>query len=83
MRSFITALALWASALKLPMPHLFFNLNGGLMSMYKVVDVYGKEAVVQVDEYNRGDVLRKACTEMYGNWNVDMMLHHYRITPVR
>ena len=51
--------------------------------MYKVVDVYGKEAVVQVDQYNRGDVLRKACTEMYGNWNVDMMLQHFRITPVR
>lgn len=53
------------------------------MSMYKVVDVYGKETVVQVDEYNRGDVLRKACTEMYGNWNVDMLLMHYRITPIR
>jgi len=53
------------------------------MSMYKVVDVYGKETVVQVDEYNRGDVLRKACTKMYGNWNVDMLLMHYRITPIR
>ena len=51
--------------------------------MYKVVDVYGREAVVQVDEYNRGDVLRKACTEMYGNWDIDMLLQHYRITPVR
>lgn len=53
------------------------------MSMYKVVDVYGQEAVVEVPEYNRGAVLRKACTQMYGNWNVDMLLQHYRITPIR
>jgi len=53
------------------------------MSMYKVVDVYGQETVVEVPEYNRGDVLRKACTQMYGDWNIDMLLQHYRITPIR
>lgn len=51
--------------------------------MYKVVDRSGNEVVVQVNEYNRGDVLRQACTQLYGNWNVDMLLEHYRITPMR
>jgi hypothetical protein len=53
------------------------------MSMYKVVDVYGKEAIVTVSQYNRGRVIQKACEQMYGKWDIDMMLHHYRITPIR
>ena len=51
--------------------------------MYKVVDRAGNEVVVETVEYNRGDVLRQACTKMYGNWNVDMLLKDYRITPIK
>lgn len=51
--------------------------------MYKVIDSYGKEAVVQVSEYNRGKVIQKFCEQAYGKWDVDMLLMHYRITPIR
>ncbi len=52
------------------------------MSMYKVVDSKGREVVVEVDHYNRGLVLEKACKELYGNATIELMIGHFRITPL-
>ncbi len=52
------------------------------MSMYKVVDPKGNEAIVEVKEYNRGRVLELACEKMYGNATITKMIGHFRITPL-
>jgi|TARA_R100000482_G_C5105715_1_gene137880 hypothetical protein len=70
-------------SLKPPCPFIFFNLNGGVMSMYRVVDRAGNETVVEVSEYNRGQVLEKACRQLYGNSTIELMIGHFRITPVK
>lgn len=50
--------------------------------MYKVVDSKGNETVVEVPEYNRGKVLEKACKQLYGNSTIELMIGHFRITPL-
>ena len=50
--------------------------------MYKVVDPKGNETVVEVPEYNRGKVLEKACKQLYGNSTIELMIGHFRITPL-
>ena len=52
------------------------------MSMYKVVDTQGNEAVVEVSEYHRGKVLELACQNLYGNSNIKLMIGQFRITPL-
>ncbi len=52
------------------------------MSMFKVVDSKGNETVVEVSEYNRGRVLEKACKQLYGNSTIELMIGHFRITPL-
>lgn len=52
------------------------------MSMYKVVDSKGNETIVEISEYNRGKVLDKACKQMYGSSTIELMIGHFRITPL-
>jgi len=52
------------------------------MSMYKVVDSRGNETVVEVPVYHRGQVLEKACKQLYGNSRIELMIGHFRITPI-
>ena len=52
------------------------------MSMYKVVDPKGREVIVKTDSYNRGLVLEQACKELYGNATIELMIGHFRITPL-
>ena len=52
------------------------------MSMYKVVDTQGNEAVVEVSEYHRGRVLELACQELYGKSDIELMIGQFRITPL-
>ena len=60
----------------------FLTINGGRMSMYKVVDPKGNEAIVEVEQYHRGKVLELACEKMYGTATIDKMIGHFRITPL-
>jgi len=52
------------------------------MSMYKVVDTQGNEAVVEISQYHRGKVLELACQKLYGKSDIDVMLGQFRITPL-
>jgi hypothetical protein len=50
--------------------------------MFKVVDSQGNETVVEMSEYNRGRVLDKACKQLYGKSTIELMIGHFRITPL-
>ena len=52
------------------------------MSMYKVVDPKGNEAIVTVEQYHRGRILELACQKMYGKATINKMIGHFRITPM-
>jgi hypothetical protein len=62
--------------------------------MYKVVDSRGNETVVEVPQYHRGQVLEKACKQLYGieytieeamqiaDWIIDQWDHLIRYESV-
>lgn len=51
--------------------------------LFKVVESSGLETVVDVTEYNRGEVLEKAFKQMYGESKCNSLIGSFRITPIK
>jgi|TARA_R100000278_G_scaffold93570_1_gene71422 hypothetical protein len=63
------------------MSYFHLTINGGVMSMYKVVHIMsGKSTVVEQSNYNRRELLRVAASQMQEEINPDIIgeckIHH-------